>query len=114
MRPRSTSCGSLPSPRSAAGASWQHLYKTNRWQKVRRIHLAGEPLCRICADDGYITPATVVDHIKPHKGDEALFFDPANLSSLCKLHHDSVKQSEERTGKRILPRASDGWPAESQ
>lgn len=44
---------------------------------------------------GYATEATVIDHIVPHKGDPELFFDPDNLQSLCKSHHDSTKQREE-------------------
>lgn len=35
---------------------------------------------------------TVVDHITPHKGDEALFFDQGNLQTLCKPCHDGQKQ----------------------
>lgn len=100
----------MTKPRTKAGASWQYLYKTGRWQKVRAIQLNHQPLCRICLEDGHLTAANVVDHIRQHQGNEALFFDPANLQSLCKLHHDSVKQSEERTGRAILPRGADGWP----
>ena len=57
-------------------------------------------------------PATVVDHIKRHGGDEAKFFDSDNLQSLCSTHHNSVKQSEERTGKPIRRVGPDGWPIE--
>lgn len=53
--------------------------------------------------------ANVCDHIKAHKGDAALFFDAANLQSLCKLHHDSTKQAEEKGHKRIEI-GPDGWP----
>ena len=45
--------------------------------------------------------ATVVDHIKPHRGNELLFYDARNLQSLCKLHHDSTKQREEKRGVQI-------------
>lgn len=60
-----------------------------------------------------MTAATVADHIRPHRGDPALFFDPTNLQSLCDEYpwrcHSSVKQSEERLGysKAI---GADGWP----
>lgn len=96
--------------RSREGQSWQHLYKTARWLKLRLIHLSAEPLCRMCRDEGRITPAKVVDHIKAHKGDPALFWDMGNLQALCAPHHNGVKQREERLGKRILPRGIDGWP----
>jgi len=52
----------------------------------------------MCEADGRLTPANVVDHIKPHRGDRDLFWDSDNWQSLCKIHHDSTKQSQERTG----------------
>lgn len=45
-----------------------------------------------------MTAATVVDHIVPHGGDQALFWDTGNWQSLCAPHHNSTKQSEERLG----------------
>jgi len=41
-------------------------------------------------------PATVVDHIIPHRGDEALFNDRNNLQSLCAPCHNRRKQRLER------------------
>ncbi len=41
-------------------------------------------------------PATVVDHIKPHRGDPKLFWDQENWQALCARHHDRDKQREER------------------
>lgn len=35
------------------------------------------------------TPATVVDHIIPHTGNDKLFWDKDNWQSLCKSCHDS-------------------------
>lgn len=46
----------------------------------------------MCLESEAVTPAEVVDHITPHKGDESLFFDPNNLQSLCKSHHDREKK----------------------
>jgi 5-methylcytosine-specific restriction protein A len=37
---------------------------------------------------GVITAATIVDHINPHKGDQALFWDQSNWQVLCKQCHD--------------------------
>lgn len=70
-----------------------------RWRKARLAHLSIEPFCRLCKSQGRIVAAAVVDHIVAHRGDEELFWDPDNWQSLCKRCHDSVKQSEERTGK---------------
>ena len=72
------------------------LYK-GRWTKIRTAHLGQSPLCVFCQEDGKTEPATVVDHITPHRGDTKLFYDPANLQSLCKWHHDSVKARAEET-----------------
>jgi len=44
---------------------------------------------------GKLEKAVDVDHIIPHKGDDALRLDPANLQSLCKWHHRS-KTARER------------------
>lgn len=75
--------------------SWHYLYNRKAWKELRLDHLAKEPLCVFCLKEGKLTPATVVDHIQAHKGDIRLFFDPDNLQSLCKLHHDSAKQKAE-------------------
>ena len=42
--------------------------------------------------------ASVVDHIKPHKGNRGLFWDRNNWQPLCKMHHDSTKAREESSG----------------
>lgn len=74
---------------------WRGLYKTARWKQLRLHHLAHHPLCVMCDRP---QSATIVDHIKPHKGDETLFFDPDNLQALCPTHHNSTKQRQERRG----------------
>lgn len=52
-----------------------------------------------CAQLGLDVLATVVDHIKPHRGDMALFWDEANWQGLCKPCHDGAKAQLERTGR---------------
>jgi 5-methylcytosine-specific restriction endonuclease McrA len=52
----------------------------------------------MCTRRGIVTPANVVDHKRPHRGDEELFFDPDNLDSLCKPCHDGAKQEMEKSG----------------
>lgn len=95
--------------RSDEAREYRKWYKTARWRKIRQHQLAVEPLCRMCSQQGYVTVATVCDHITPHKGDEVLFFN-GPFQSLCKLHHDGAKQSEERTGKAKPLISVDGWP----
>lgn len=69
-----------------------------RWQKVRATFLASHPLCAMCAAQGFIVVATVVDHIVPHMGNQTLFWDENNWQPLCASHHSSDKQREERGG----------------
>lgn len=59
-----------------------------RWQKVRKMYLKENPLCVECLNLGIITPATIVDHIEPHKGDYDKFWDEDNMQSLCEKCHN--------------------------
>jgi hypothetical protein len=70
-------------------------YKTYRWQKLRARHLASSPLCVMCEEEGRATPATICDHVEPHRGDPEKFWS-GPFQSLCKPHHDGTKQSLER------------------
>lgn len=83
-----------------ASAQWHTWYSLPIWTEILRpAQLMREPFCRECAKRGIRTRATVVDHIKPHRGDWRLFVDPANHQSLCKHHHDQKtarEQAEER------------------
>lgn len=63
------------------------------WQKRREAQLSAEPMCAYCARQGFVTPATVADHITPHRGDAKLFAGP--LQSLCAACHSSAKAKEE-------------------
>ena len=88
-------------------ARW--VYKTALWERMRQTQLRSEPLCRYCGQIGDITPATVVDHIKPHKGQRVLAFDQDNLQSLCKPCHDKWAQAKDN-GKPIAGVDADGFP----
>lgn len=108
------SAPSYRSPHNApryAPSTKGRLYGTSRWQRMRLRHLKANPLCVFCLAENIVTPAKVADHIRPHKGDEALFWDEANLQSLCTRHHNSTKQSLEKGGKPRVRIAADGWPA---
>lgn len=60
----------------------------NRWRKARELFLARRLWCTECEREGRLTPATVVDHIVPHKGDKALFWDMNNWQALCGQCHN--------------------------
>ena len=70
-------------------------YRTARWLAIRRLQLQSEPLCRMCRARGKLTPATVADHVTPHRGDAEVFWNGA-LQSLCATCHSGAKQAEER------------------
>lgn len=83
-----------PSHRPAAKARRQELDQHRgsahargygaRWRKFRDAWLAKHPLCLTCERRGRVTAAVVVDHVKPHGGDMAIFWAlPANAQSLC-------------------------------
>jgi 5-methylcytosine-specific restriction endonuclease McrA len=68
----------------------------SKWSKARRAFLDKHPNCAMCGRS-----AIVVDHVKPHKGDQKLFWDKANWQPLCAHHHNSTKQSLERQTRNI-------------
>ncbi|QIG97770.1 MULTISPECIES: HNH endonuclease [Bradyrhizobium] len=89
---------------------WKHFYDTAFWQRRRRQQLLAHPLCKFCAADGIVTPATHVDHVEPHRGDWTLFCLGA-LQSLCSPCHSSTKQRIEARGFDVAVDA-DGWPTD--
>lgn len=87
-------------------AEYHSWYLLPIWtDELRPQQLVREPFCRECArkyppgDPRRRTRATVVDHIRPFRGDWSLFVDPNNHQSLCKSCHDrktATEQAEER------------------
>ena len=62
----------------------------SRWSKASRTYLRSHPICQCleCKANNKLTPATVVDHIIPHRGDMVLFWDTSNWQSMSKRCHD--------------------------
>lgn len=89
-----------PKKQRRLSAEYHGWYLLPIWtDDLRPAQLMREPFCRECARQGIRTRATVVDHVRPFRGDWALFIDPANHQSLCKHHHDQKtarEQAEER------------------
>lgn len=75
------------SPDRLRGSANERGYDS-RWRIARARYLKRHPLCVICKREGRLTPATVVDHIIPHRGDRQLFWDITNWQPLCKGCHD--------------------------
>lgn len=65
------------------------------WRRARAAFLMDHPLCEECRREGRLTPATVVDHITPHKGNRELFWNEKNWQALCKSCHDRKTAKED-------------------
>lgn len=91
-------------------APWRAWYKAPAWRRIRRNQFKAEPNCRFCAELGRIRAATIVDHVRPHRGNWLAFW-AGPFQSLCKDCHDGRKQREERDGfsRRV---GEDGWPSD--
>ena len=66
-----------------------------QWRKYRLRFLAANPLCVMCQRRGYVTAATVVDHVIPHRGNKELFDDETNHQGLCESCHNEKTASGE-------------------
>ena len=75
----------------------RHLYNSRAWQGRRLAQLTAAPLCHRCEAGGFTVPATVADHVVPHRGDLDLFWR-GELQSLCPPCHSGAKQREEKGG----------------
>src|SRR4029079_15009737 len=85
---------------------WASWYRSPIWKAIKSHRLAAEPQCRECAVEGRAEPASHVDHIEPHQGEESLFMQYENTQSLCRHHHNAHRY-QERCGK---PPGELGWP----
>lgn len=109
-------------------APWKAWYKLPRWRALRlETFVRDRFICQMCGAN-HASPALRLyfarhpddlseirrpewkavllasarrlsaDHIRAHRGDEHLFWDPANLQTLCTSPcHNSAKQREERS-----------------
>lgn len=81
---------------------WHRLYDRD-WRAYTAVYLAEHPYCVECLKKGIHTFATEVDHIIPHKGDRALFWDIKNHQGLCDSDH-SRKTAKENGGFKYAKR----------
>lgn len=68
---------------------------TTRWDKARKHYLMIHPLCACCQAQGMVHPATVVDHVEPHKGDMVKFWNSSNWQPLCEWCDKNIKRAVE-------------------
>lgn len=88
-------------------------YKSPKWFRIRRNQLKAEPSCRMHREEfGQLVPATIVDHVNPHRGNWLAFWG-GPFQSLCKPCHDRHKQADEGRGFSSAT-GPDGWPTDSR
>lgn len=68
-------------------ADWP--YNTAAWARLRRAHLALEPLCRGCRAIGKLTMANTVDHVHPISDGGPAFPGHDGLASYCPACHSA-------------------------
>lgn len=67
------------------------------WQGPRPVRQRPDPMGhyllthRQCARCG--EPATLVDHVIPHRGDESLLFNPSNWVASCRRCHSACREN---------------------
>lgn len=91
-------------------APWRAWYKTARWRVLRQEVLHRDrytcqwPGCgRVLGAKHPAPDSPVVDHKRPHRGDERLFWSRDNLQTLCKSPcHDKHKQALEQESRQRL------------
>ena len=80
---------------------WRAWYKTARWARLRQAVLVRDAYtCQrsgvLCIGRHPAPNSPVVNHKRPHRGDERLFWSPDNLETVSKAVHDSDIQREEQ------------------
>lgn len=91
--------------------AYKRWYKTKRWQQLRwAVLVRCRFTCGMCGAIVSNSRNLVADHKRPHRGDEALFWDDANLWAVCKPCHDGEKQRIERGSVPRVTTGVDGWP----
>ena len=90
------------------GTAHQRGY-TTRWSRAAAAFRRKFPLCGMrvdgqqhgehsrCTREGIVTAGQAVDHIRPHKGSDTLFWDRSNWQTLCQTCH-AVKTATEDGG----------------
>lgn len=83
------------------GSSTARGYDSS-WRRLRAAYAAQHHWCEDCLANDKRVPTAIVDHVQPHRGDEALRLDWNNLRALCRGCH-SRKTAKEGHGYRATP-----------
>lgn len=68
-----------------------------RWRRASQAFLRDHPICECneCSGLGRLRPASVVDHIIPHRGNRERFWDQTNWRAMAKQCHDRKTATED-------------------
>ena len=83
------------------GTAADRLYDAT-WSPAAKAFLITNPLCRYCDLDGIVTPASLVDHFWPHRGNRDLFWQRQFWIASCLGCHSSMKQAKEPAGVKAM------------
>ncbi|AYO78328.1 hypothetical protein EBF16_16395 [Sphingobium yanoikuyae] len=75
---------------------------TGRWAKASASFRRRCPLCEYCALDGRVEPATLTDHLYPHRVFADVFWRSEWWVASCTPCHSGMKQAVERAGKAAI------------
>jgi 5-methylcytosine-specific restriction protein A len=80
---------------------WRNWYSLKAWAVLRQEVFARDEFVCQCGCETLIAKPRerIADHKTPHRGDWNLFFDPNNVQTLWKPHHDGWKQRVERAAR---------------
>lgn len=103
--------------RSAQAEGYRHLYDTAAWKRLRiqcfvRDNYTCQRTGKLLGGKHPAPDSPVANHIKPHRGDRALFFSLDNLETVSKKVHDGLIQADESRGYATTI-GLDGWPTDN-
>ncbi|RAI43980.1 HNH endonuclease [Rhodoplanes roseus] len=75
------------------------------WRAEAKAFLRANPTCKRCG-----APATLVDHLIPHRGVSRLFWNRSNWQPLCTTCHSRAKQAAEKRRAWAVNGAPEGTP----
>ncbi len=94
--------------RENRGSARQRGY-TPRWDKAATTFKTRHPYCLGCQAIGERRATEVVDHVEPHKGDQAKFWNTSMWQPACRHCHDVIKKMLERLFEAGECKLADLW-----
>lgn len=80
-----------------------------QWDLASAVFKRKHPLCLGCEAVGRVVATEVTDHVEPHRGDMAKFWNGELWQPACRWHHDVVKQKLEALFDRGEILVADLW-----